>query len=354
MTSIAIVGCGAAGSALAADLTRRGFEPPRVFDRDDDVMAALVATGGVVSRGMIGDRIAPVRALPLADCVDGAVLVVVAVTADRHEEVAQALAPLLRPGQRVLLYCGYVAGCLWFRRAFLAAGGSAGVVIVEAANTLHLCGLVRPGEVFVSAVKAWLEITGLDPEGAQAVLDVVGPAFPEFTAGANCLETGLINPNPVGHLPAAVYNFALFEEPAARLNAGTLHFDELHWPGVRAAASAFDRERCGLIAALGLTPMSRPDFNARSYPPGSRMVGEPPRFGGKLLLRHVHEDGPCALVPMLSLAEAIGFAMPAARALATALRLVGVDLDTHGRSVARIGPSALRAVLPAGLRLETP
>jgi hypothetical protein len=338
--SIAIIGCGAAGTALAAELHRRGLGPLRLHDSDPTIAAAITAQGGVSSSGHLDVRLAPAPHLPLTEAVEGAFLVVVAATADRHEEIACALAPLLTERQVVLLYCGYVAGGFVFARALRAAGCRSAPTVVEAMNTLHLCALEAPGRVFVAATKRWLEVTGQPAGSERRLLERVGLAFPELAAGRDPLETGLNNPNPIGHLPAAVFNHGLFAAPDGPAACGTLQFDELLTPAVGRAVEAFDAERVRLVAALGLAPITRAAFNARSYPAGSRHMGAVPRIGRKLLARHVEEDVPCALVPMLGLAGRSGLQLPVAQLLYDALALLtGTVARGADRTAARLPPA---------------
>lgn len=346
--TVAVIGLGAAGTSLAADLVGRGVHRVLAHDADKAVVASVRLAGGVRVEGMGGPVTAPVT-LPgsSAAAVAQADVVFVATTADAHVAVAQAVATALRPGTVVVLYCGYVGGTLVFRRALAEAGGDPdAATVVETMNTIHLCGAMAPGRVFVSAMKRWVEVTGPAPADATAFLDRMGGRFPEFVPGRHLLETGLNNPNPIGHVPAATFAFALMDAPDGPATSGVLQFDELFTDRLRAVSGALDAERLALAAALGLKGMSRPDFGARAYPPGARFTGDVPRFGRKLLRRHVFEDVPCAIVPYVWLGERVGLAMPVSRALLGAISLAtGVDFAATGRTAEAMGTAAVDRLL---------
>jgi hypothetical protein len=351
--TVAVIGLGAAGTALTADLAARGFHRVLGHDADTALIAAVRLAGGVRVEGIGGPALAPVS-LPgsAAAAVAGADVVFVATTADAHADVARSVATALRPGTVVVLYCGYVGGTLVFRRALAEAGGDPdAVTVVETMNTIHLCGSMAPGRVFVSGVKRWVEVTGPAPDDAAAFLDRMGGRFPEFVPGRHLLETGLNNPNPIGHVPAATFGFALMDAPDGPATAGVLQFDELFTDRLRAVSAALDAERLALMAALGLAGLSRPDFAARAYPPGARFTGDIPRFGRKLLRRHVFEDGPCAIVPYIWLGERVGQRMPVARTLLDALSLAtGVDFAASGRTADALGADAVDRLLASARR----
>jgi hypothetical protein len=222
--TIAVIGLGAAGTALAADLAGRGV--PRILAHDVDLalVASVRLAGGVRVEGMGGPVLSRVT-LPgsSAAAVARADVVFVATTADAHHAVARDVAAALRPGTVVVLYCGYVGGTLVFRRALAEAGADPdAVTVVETMNTIHLCGAMAPGRVFVSAMKRWLEVTGPTPDDTATALDRLGGLLPELVPGRHLLETGLNNPNPIGHVPAATFGFALMDAADGPATTGVL------------------------------------------------------------------------------------------------------------------------------------
>lgn len=341
---IGMIGLGAAGSALAAELWLQGCRDMRGFDSDLPVRDAIAEAGGIRFDGFLGRGVVP---MPLeasaAAAAEGMDVVLVSVTADRHAEVATALAPALAARQVVFLHTGYVGGGRVFAQALEQAG--AGLpILVEAINSVHLSGTVSPGQVFIKGRKRWLETTAYDPGQTLAALAVLAPAIAGLAAGRNALETGLNNPNPIGHAPALIGNLGLLDRRLGDVTDGVLYFDELRSPSVQRVCDAFERERISVIAALGFQPLPVAEFSRRAYPPGARYEGEIPRFGTKLLPRFLAEDLPAALVPLEEFGARQGVATPTISALLTlAATATGRDFRATGRTIASLGEAWVAA-----------
>src|SRR3974377_2250326 len=83
-----------------------------------------------------------------------ATVVLVAVPACGHADVARACAPWLRDGQKVLLLPGRTGGALEFRRVLQAAGCHARILLGEA-NTFPLAArCIGPAEAVVFGTKS--------------------------------------------------------------------------------------------------------------------------------------------------------------------------------------------------------
>ncbi len=93
---IGFIGYGEVGTTFGADLVRNGASHVAAFD----ILFADPGRGGALQAQARADGIVPVASA--AAVVDGAAVVISAVTADVTEAVAMALAPLLRPGQILL------------------------------------------------------------------------------------------------------------------------------------------------------------------------------------------------------------------------------------------------------------
>lgn len=338
--SIALIGLGAAGAALAVELVARGQRDLVVYDSDPQVATVIAGQGGIRHRGFLGDGISPVArvAASAADAVAAASAVIVTITADRHHAAGRALGPALPAGLPVLLHSGYVGGSKVFLDG-LRAGGFAGHALVgETINTLHLSGAVGPGDVFIKGRKAWLEATALASADTVALIAAFGAMLPELAGGRSVLETGLNNPNPVGHVPALLGNLGLLGRDFGDVTAGVLHFDELRSDAVQTLCDALERERVAIVAGLGMVPLPIAEFSRRAYPAGARMTDGVLRFGTKLLARFFVEDIPSALVPMEWLARRARVETPVISAMITlASAVTGMDQRATGRTEDMLG-----------------
>lgn len=342
---IALVGLGAAGAALAAELTQRGAGPLVGYDVDPAVMAAVRDQGGIAYAGLFGENIAPIEpAGSAASAASQADLIVVSVTADRHAEAAARLAPALTDTHRILLHSGYVGGSRVFATSLMAANAAVLPPVAESINTLHLSGCPCPGLVFIKGRKHWLEVSGYRPEMTGQIMAAFLPWLPGLVAGRSALETGLNNPNPVGHLPCLIGNLGLLERDNGQIGMGILQFDELRSPAVQRVCDAFERERVAVITALGLQPLPIAEFSRRAYPEGARLNEGVPRFGPKLLPRFFAEDFPAGAVPLESVGKQCDVATPVISSLIDIGEAVtGRDFRLAGRTVESLGEDWIRS-----------
>ncbi|HSC71231.1 MAG TPA: 2-dehydropantoate 2-reductase N-terminal domain-containing protein, partial [Candidatus Methylomirabilis sp.] len=117
---IAVIGAGNGGTAIAGDLTLAGHEC-RLFEFEEWAgnVAAVAERGGIQVTGVAHTGFARV-ALATTDlraALDGVALIMVATQAVTHTRVAQALAPLVRSDQVIILWPGS-GGTLEVRRVF--------------------------------------------------------------------------------------------------------------------------------------------------------------------------------------------------------------------------------------------
>lgn len=336
----ALVGLGAAGSGLAVEIARRGLTLAGWWDPDAAIARALEAAGGLAFEGVLGSGAValPPPAASAAAAIEAADVVFVSSTADRHAAVAQSLRPALQPSQIVVLHCGYVGGSKIFHDATATRQGYAEGSVFELSNTLHLCGRIDPATLTIRGAKRWLEIAGPAAATARPAFAAMMGAFPEFSYSPKVLESGLNNPNCIGHVPASVGNAVFLGRELVAASTGVLQFEEARAGRVAALSAALEEERDAVILALGLTPLPSREFGRRAYPAGSRLTGGVARFGPMLQPRYLSEDIPCALVPLESLGALVGVPTPVVTALITLGEVVaGQGFRAAGRTVQAIG-----------------
>lgn len=349
----ALIGLGGAGAGAAVAIAERGGRIGGWYDCDDAVRSSTDMARGLSFEGLGGQGAVglPASAVNGAAAVSGADVVIVSTTADRHAAVAREIAPGLASGQMVVLHCGYVGGSKVFADALASVGAPGGIAVFELNNTLHLAGKLNPSTVVIKGQKRWLELAGL-PEGRDnphyaAFLE----QFPEFTYSPNVLESGLNNPNCIGHVPAYIGGAMTLDRDMGDLTTGILHFDEARMGRVNVIAAALEQERDQVMCAAGLTPLPSAVFSQRAYPAGSRLFGAIPRFGPKLQKRFLHEDVPCSLVPLEVLGRQVGVATPLTTALiALADTLEAVDFRAIGRNPQVLPADWMQSYVSAGKR----
>jgi len=353
----AVLGAGNGGQGMAAYLARRGWVV-RLWNRPDDgeVRAWLAPIRAARSLELVGwqpGRV-PVElaTTELAEAVAGASLVVLVTTADAHRAMARSLAPLLQPGQLVLLVPGRTGGALDFRAGLAEAGRDIREIVVAETNTTVVNSrVVGPGRVEVLGEKRGLPLAALPAGDTGRALERL-TGLP-FVAAPSVLSTGLTNFGVPLHAIPMVLNAGWLEDRPGAF----LYYQQGISPSVARAVEQADAERLALAGALGVetTPLRRYLVESLGAPEGDlyasihgcemyRTVPAPPALDH----RYLWEDIVAGVVPMVSLGRAIGCPLPVLEAVLTlAGVLLGRDLVAQGRSAERLGLAGLDA---AGIR----
>ncbi|MFT4015130.1 MAG: NAD/NADP octopine/nopaline dehydrogenase family protein [Paracoccus sp. (in: a-proteobacteria)] len=320
---IAIVGAGAIGQALAADLARGGQAPACLVERPGAHAQALAEAGRIRVTGHLGSFACPLPPLHLdAAAAAEQRVIVVATTVDRHAEVARAMAAALDDDHVVLLANGYVGGSARFLASLEAAGCRATPSVLELNTTPYLVCCPAAGHIHVAARKTWMELSAADPALARAHHALLAGIVPGIEPAENALASALNNQNPVAHVPSYVLNAAEARHcrPVApdAMRGGAFYLEDFSGPEVLSLRAAVDAERMAAMVAMGFGHLAIPraEFGIRSYGPGAREA-LPPRIGRSFAPRFLTEDVPFGLVPIERLAQRSGLRTPVISALIT-------------------------------------
>ena len=339
----AVIGAGNGGLATAADLILRGFPVTALYDRYDAQLRAVREHGAIEAIGAIRGK-APVRlaTTDMQAATRAADVLLITVPAFAHEWVARAMAPHIRPDQAIVLCPGYFGGSRVFGRAF-AEAGTVAAMIVETVILPYACRIVAPGLVSVRAVKRWLEFAALPAHANDRAAELLQPAFPQLQAVRNVLEVGVNNPNPIMHVPLTLLNMARAESDEAF--AG-IDFHDWITPSVDRLMKQVDLERLQLARRLGFRGVSVDEWYERSYRGVERHYADPtgdvPEGSKNIPPRYITEDVPMGLVPLVSLADQVGQALPVTRMLIDLAGIVhGTDYWAQGRTMDGLGLGGL-------------
>ena len=339
----AVIGAGNGGLATAADLILRGLPVVALYDRYDAQVREVREQGAIEAIGAIRGT-APVRlaTTDMQAAMAAANVLLITVPAFAHEWIARAMAPHVRADQVIVLCPGYFGGSLVFRQAF-AEAGTAAAMIVETAILLYACRIVAPGLVSIRAVKRWLEFAALPAAATDRAAELLQPGFPQLEAVHNVLEAGVNNPNPIMHVPLTLLNMARAESDEAF--AG-IDFHDWITPSVDRLMKQVDLERLQLARRLGFRGVSVDEWYERSYRGVERHYADPtgdvPEGSKNIPPRYITEDVPMGLVPLVSLADQVGQALPVTRMLIDLAGIVhGTDYWAQGRTMDGLGLGGL-------------
>ena len=350
----AIVGLGADGLAIAAELGLKGI-PCIVADLPANAarVQAIEAQSGIICRsetdalpGGTGEHLAPVRdvTVDLRAAAENADVVVVTVEPTHLENVLTHLADGLRDDHIVILCPGGVGGPLIAHKIAAdhgVSGALLGQISKPYANRLEESGVVRIGE------KKKAVPLGVFPAIRSAeVLARLQDDFPQLRAGANIIASGLNRAGIGLHPLPMIMNIVKIEQ------LGAYRYDGYDiTPTVGKVIEAVDAERQAILKALGHETGSFIGVLTRSFGVTGATFHEavhkvesykgansPPQIKH----RYLTEDVPTQVVPAASIGAALGVDTPLLDGVvAFASAMIGEDYRKTGWNLEKLGLSGL-------------
>lgn len=346
-TTVAVIGAGNVGAALAGDLTLRGHDV-RMCTRSEERLAPIRQAGAVTLTGAV-EGVAPVAVLTTSvpAAVEGADIVAVTVPTPALPYVADALAAAVPPGALVWLDPGHCGGALFLAERFRRAGRE-DVTFCQVSTSSHGARMAGPATVGVFKL-APAALAAFPARRLEECLDRVDALLPgQFHAAGSVLEVDLMNINAIIH-PAPMIGAASWIEATG---GDFAFYREGSGPGVCRIMDAIDAERLALADRLGQPAVPLGELmlgfgytTAEAAATGRTheilQAGEaiaaikaPPA----LAHRYLHEDVGWGLVPWLHLARAVGTPAPAMAAVTTLAGLLnGVDYPAIGLTLDQMG-----------------
>ena len=351
MLKIAVLGAGNAGTALAADLSLRGHEVTliKTSRMAYEEEFAFLAAGGRVTLTENGAETSATIACVTRDlaCVRGKDLVIFCVRSDFHEDLIRRVAPLLTDGQILLFIPGYLS------TAYVLKHCQSDVTVAEAQSAFLDCRLSAPGKIAVGFrnVRDPVGVFPADRKAeAAAALDRMG--YP-LTYCGSVLEAALHNPNMIVHPVGALMSLPRAEQ----LRGDYCMYHEVFTPSVWRMLEALDAEKCAVLAALGLPPVSYPEACKFRNTPDETADGKavffsyaamPTRAKGPFSAEHryITEDVPQGLALLESLGRLLNVPTPVCSSLiALASAALGRDLRINARTMERLGADGVARII---------
>jgi opine dehydrogenase len=338
----AVIGAGPIGCATAGWLSRAGLEVG-IYDVAPTAVEPIHKSKKVRLQGA-AEFEAPISlaTTEISEVLQDAGLVIMAVPASVHENVAKLAAKHIEDGAILVIQPGQTLSAMAFLREARQNGFSRELTPVQTLNTLFTARLVGPGLVDVFALKKFVRFAALPAQRTDQVAKVLQPIFEHLTPADSILEIDLHNFNAVLHPPITLLNVGLVDSASQ-----FLYYMDGATPHVAKLVAAVDRERLAILAGLGLPGLPILEWFERAYNvkekdlyqavaatgPYATIAG-PTSMNTRLLL----EDIPTGLVPYCSLAELAGVAVSLMRSIVdTCCSIYQIDFWSSGRSLARLG-----------------
>ena len=351
--TVAVLGAGNVGCALAADLTLRGHTV-RLFTRSAARRAELRAAGAITITGAINGRAEVLVTDTVGEAVAGAGVVVLAIPTPALIWYAQPVIEGTTDDQLICCDPGHSGGALFLAAEFRRRHPGRQPRLAQLTTASHGSRLSDPTTVNLFGLMR----IGLAAFPAHDVAECAEQLAPLLSGGLvplnSVLEADLLNVNAVLHPAAMVAN-------AGWLEATGGDFAFYHHgigPAVARVIEAVEAERVALASALGVPTIPILEELERSgyTEPGSaagpgiheamrnsatvRTIKAPPSLDH----RYLHEDVGWGLVPWMALAGLVGVPTPAMAAVTDLAGLLNAtDYRTAGLTLARLGLEGMTA-----------
>jgi len=341
--SVAVVGSGAGGMAVAAAFAETGrtvtlSDAPGFSENID----AVARAGGVERRGLDADEVALIPLAAASNDIAGmtkdAELVVVVAPLLAHEVLLDEIGK----GGKRLLFIGEGGGAL---RAVGAGRDPASVA--ETNTLLYLARVAGPGQIKVLGKTGGVFVASASRAATGQWLDELREVWPILEPASDVIDTLLANYNVIDHVPTVLGNAGYLES-----GEGTWRlWGEGCTPAVARAIEALDAELQGFRQRLGLPERRYVDQLVAQGFVGEKgkdlhstiqssvlSAAEVQRGPAFLQFRFIREDVPHAMVLIESVADAYGHDLPLASGLiAFTSALLGEDVRATGTSLATLG-----------------
>lgn len=351
--TVAVIGAGNVGCALAADLVLRGFDV-RLCNRSPGRLEPIRKAGGLTVTGAI-EGFAPLDRLTgsVEEAVAGADVVAVTVPTPALPAYAAPLGDATTPDQLLWLDPGHSGGALYLAAEFRRRSGNRGRRrLCQLSTSSHGARMSGPDSVRIFGLpRATLgALPGRAIDDCLTEIDGLLPG--RFVPAETVLEVDLQNINAVLHPPLMIGNAGWIEATAGRFAI----YHEGTSPALARLIEAVDTERRALADRFGVptatlvehlrdagytTVEAAATGRVHAALQGSEAMGSV-AAPATLDHRYLHEDVGWGLVPWLGLAHACGSPAPIMEALtAVAGALNGVDYFRTGLSLEKMGLTGL-------------
>lgn len=344
---VCVAGAGNGGLAMAGHLALTGCRV-NLFNRSKERLSAVKLYGGIQVEGEVQGfaKLNRITTDP-GEAISDVDLVMIVIPATGHQEMARLLGPHLAEGQIVVLNPGRTGGALEFAETLRRLKIKTYYFLAEAETLIYACRIINPGQVRIFGIKNAVPVATLPAYHIPDVLATLRKILPQFIAGDNVLKTSLSNIGAIFHPALTILNVAWIEQRRGNFE----YYHEGASPSLAKILEAIDAERVKVAEALGIRVSTAKEWLYQAYGvaapslykamlanKGYRGIKAPSTIDH----RYISEDVPASLVPLVSLGEQLGVAVPT---LKTLIHLANIlhsrDYLAEGRTVERLGLAGL-------------
>ena len=344
---ICLIGGGNGGFAISADMALAGY---RVSLWEDERFAGgikeLMETKTITLTGASRNGEAHLYKVTtdLEDAVSDVDVIIVSMPAFAQESMALRLSKYVKPGQIVFLCPGATGGALVYGRVFHEQGVK-GVRICEVQTMPYSTRKSGPTGSHTKILVKKLYFAAFPAKDTDSCYEVIHPMYPAITKVKNVMETLVNNGNIVSHAPVMVLN-------AGRICAENTtygHYKDGISKNVSYVLDAINEECMQIARAFDLEETTNADrhfitgYTDQLWPNSYDSYHNSYSFNlaigpTTLSSRYLTEDAPFSMVPLSSLANALGMKTPLMDAIASlGGALMQTDYWAEGRTIKHLG-----------------
>mgnify|MGYP000852387907 FL=1 len=300
----AVLGMGRTGHTMASYLMNKGQEVS-VWDRKPDKVDKINSRG-IKIEGVLKGHFKPSGFISMEDTLKEVDYIFVMTTANGHDEIARKMKNKLKQGQRIIIFNSNW-GAYEFFNILKDEIIEKNIVVGETGGMLLMSELKEVGSCYLKSIKKSLSFGTIPASSCKSVLKELELILPQLKGVDNVLETSLNATNPIIHAPINLFNLSRIENGEDFLMYGdaTTHLSVKY-------IKEIDRERIALLNTIGLSGSSCLDMlndawgsafeslydllrNTKAY--------DSAKGPNSLEHRHITEDIPFGIIPIMNLAK---------------------------------------------------
>ncbi len=353
--TIAVIGAGNGGQALAAYFAMNEDYEVKIFDYFDAPIDVIKAQGYITLEGAItGKGEISLASTDMGEVVKDADLIMVVNPAIYHNKIAKEMAPFIKEDQIIFLSPSSVFGAFAFKKALEDAGCTKSVTIGESNTLLFAARLVEAGRVHIGGKKDRLLVSAFPACNREKLYDIIKPVIKELEECESVLETSFDSTNAMVHPLPTIMN-ASWAESGAKFRYYLDGIGET----VGNYIEAMDKERTAIGEKLGLT-LGKDlfsiymeydiEYNAHGDNV-SQMLKNVEAYkdiyaANTPKTRYIYEDIPTGMVPFTAMGELLGMPVEKMKLVTTLCEaMLGEDLTNcdYSRNLENLGLAGMSA-----------
>lgn len=345
-TRFCVIGAGNGGLAMAGYLSMIGYSV-NLYNRTLDRILPLIENPEITITGEEnGTGILNKATANIEEAIRDVDVIMVTIPAIGHYFMAKEMAPYLKDGQIIVLNPGRTGGALNVYETLLRERKRNNVIVAEAQTLIYAARATSLTSAHIFKTKAEVTLAAIPATKTNYVLNLLKKPYPQFIGAKDVLETSINNYGAIFHPGPTVLNSGHIER-----GCPFEYYIEGITPSIGSVLEQMDAERMAIGKKLQIDTISAKDWLFNTYDAEGDTLYEAIQNNtaymglqapANLDSRYIYEDVPYSLVPMESIAMAIGIETPAISSIINIAQMItGKDFRKEGRTADRLGLEGL-------------